>query len=219
MPDPSTAIESANTIFTYFSPAKSPYYSIGLASCVGLFYACDVPDRGMWLWVSAPIFLVAFLTFLLSIDSKNNLTEAEHAEQLRFARSGCISVAVLALSFAGRDIALAKGAGQALNFKITVSICCIQIALFLIYNWALNRRDLPAAGRNYVQVTLLTSAFLADTCANLAYATHGTDPDAGVAKYHQTTAYALGALWLLCVVFWILVLARLRVITIQRPKP
>jgi uncharacterized membrane protein len=216
MPDPTATIESANTIFTYFSPAKSPYYSIGLASCVGLFYACDIPVRGMWLWVSVPVFLVTFLTLLLSIDSKNNLTEAEHAEQLRFSRSTCISVAVLALSFGGKDIA-SKGASQMFNFTVTVSICCIQIAIFLIFNWALNKRDLPTVDRNYVQITLLTSAFLGDTCVNLAYATHAGDADSGVTKYHQDTAYALGTLWAFCIVFWIVTLVRLRVITIQRP--
>jgi uncharacterized membrane protein len=219
MPDPTATIESANTVFTYFSPAKSPYYSIGLASCVGLFYACDVPTPGMWLWISVPIFLVAFLTLLLSIDSKNNLTEAEHAEQLRFSRSACISVAVLALAFGGRDVALSKGTGQLVNFAISVSICCIQIALFLVFNWALNKRDLRTLDRNYVQITLLTSAFLGDTCFNLAYATHAANTDSGVPAYHQITAYVLGTLWLFCVVFWIRTLLNLRLVTIQRQEP
>jgi hypothetical protein len=37
--------------------------------------------------------------------------------------------------------------------------------------------------------------------------------------HHQTSAYALGVLWIVCVIFWITKLAKLRIIQIQRLKP
>ena len=227
MPDPAAVVESANSLFAHFSPAKSPYYTIGLASCIALFYSCDVGDRGKWLWVATPIFLVSLLTLLLSIASKNDLSESEHAEQLRFARSTCISVAVLSLAFGARDIWQALTTHVAgpppssvpnpsypYNFTITIWICCIQIAVFLVLCYGLNRQDLGKTDRNYVQIALLTSAFLGDTCLNLAYATH-SDSDSGAAQFHQYTAYTLGGLWLFCVVFWFVMLIKLQIIVIR----
>ncbi len=213
-------IESISTVFAYFNPTRSPYYTSGLAACVALFFACDVQRNDLWLWVAVPAYLVAALTLLLSIDSGNNLTKEEHAEQLRFARSTSISVAVLALSFAGTKIANSIGAKDSvpyatLDFKLNVTICCIQITLFVLYNWALNRYDVSGADRNYVQITLLTSAFLGDTCWNLAQATEASDLGAG---HHQATAYALGFFWVCCVVFWIAKLLGMRIFRIQRPE-
>ena len=101
-------------------------------------------------------------------------------------------------------------------FKINIVICCVQIFLFLVYNSGLNRHDLPIAHRNYVQITLLTSAFLADTSLNIASARDATP---FVHAHHQTIAYALGALWILCVLFWITKLVKLRIIQIQRFEP
>jgi hypothetical protein len=212
---------SVSTVFTYFNPTRSPYYTIGLAACAGIFYSCDVTRGSLWPWLFVPAYLVAALTLLLSIDSRNNLTKAEHEDQLRFARSACISVAVLALTFAGRAIAggdsnKALSSNEMLDFKLNIVTCCIQIFVFLVYNWALNKQDLPTADRNYVQITLLTSAFLADTSLNMAYANEG---DATVAGHHQTAAYALGALWVLCIVFWVTKLVKLRIIQIQRLEP
>jgi hypothetical protein len=213
---------SVSTVFTYFNPTRSPYYTIGLAACAGIFYCSDVTRSSLWPWLFVPSYLVAALTLVLSIDSRNNLTKAEHEDQLRFSRSTCISVAVLALAFGGREIA---GTGdsiqplspnQMLDFKLNVIICCVQIVLFLVYNWGLNKQDLQTADRNYVQITLLTSAFLADTSLNMAFAGDGKGV---VNRHHQTAAYALGALWVLCVIFWISKLVKLRIIQIQRLEP
>jgi hypothetical protein len=132
----------------------------------------------------------------------------------RFSRSTSISVAVLALSFAGRAIAGSNESIAMLDFKINIVICCLQITLFLIYSWALNRQELSGADRNYVQITLLTSAFLGDTCWNLAQATDGSDMGR---VHHQLTAYVLGSLWLLCFLFWIVKLKG--IIRLQRPEP
>jgi hypothetical protein len=211
---------STSTVFTYFNPTRSPYYTIGLAACVGLYYSCEVTR--LWTWIFIPAYLVAALTLVLSIDSGNYLTKSEHEDQLRFARSTCISVAVLALTFASKEIAGTGDPSQPLspnemlNFKINIVICCVQIFLFLVYNWGLNKSDLPIADRNYVQITLLTSAFLADTSWNMASAGDGKGMPNG---HHQTTAYALGALWLCCVIFWITKLIKLRIIQIQRLEP
>jgi hypothetical protein len=100
-------------------------------------------------WLFGPSHLVAALTLFLSIDSRNDLTKAEHEDQLRFARSTCISVAVLALAFAGREIAGTGDATQPLSpnemldFELNIVICGVQIFLFLVYNWGLNKQGSP----------------------------------------------------------------------------
>jgi hypothetical protein len=49
-------------------------------------------------------------------------------------------------------------------------------------------------------LTLLTSAFLVDTSANLSLA--GSDPE-NAALHHLWTARGLGILWAFCVTMWI----------------
>jgi hypothetical protein len=215
------SVESVSTVFTYFNPTRSPYYVTGVAACVALYLACDVQRLDSWRMLYIPSFLVAALTLLLAIRSKNDLTPEEHEDQLRFARSTCISVAVVALAWAGTTIEdplkqhfsnPAKLFDFTIldhtNFTINVGICCVQIALFMFLSWALNRRALPKVlrDRNYVQITLLTSAFLADTCLNLAKATTPGDPGR---PHHQLVALALGSLWVICVIFWMVKLRSL----------
>jgi len=108
----------------------------------------------------------------------NTLTETEHEEQLRFARSTSISVAVLALGWVGEYIATAGG--SLFIFALNTNMCCLPVVLFLLYSWALNRRNLLGADHNYIQLTLLTRAFLADTSHNLSQATNLKD----VAQLH-----------------------------------
>lgn len=137
-------------------------------------------------------------------------TETEHEEQLRLARSTCISVAVLALGWAGEYIATAGG--SLFIFALNTFMCCLQVGLLLLYSCALNRRHLVGADQYYVQPTLLTSAFLGDTSYNLLHDTNLKD----VAQlHHEWTAYALGLLWGGCIIFWIWKLAELGIV--RRP--
>jgi hypothetical protein len=214
------AAEGVTGLLNYFNPSKSPYYTIGIAACISLYFACDVERPGLWKWLAYPVFLVAFLTFVLALDAKNFLSKEAHAEQLRFARSTCISFAVLTLSFAGRQIAqgpanVSMNNRQTHNFWIVVIICSAQTALFLVTNWALNKEEEGIMeDHNYVQITLLTSAFLIDTSVNL---TQGFGDDIQSTQ-HQTTAYVLGTFWILCVAFWIYKLAKLGIhIDVGRP--
>jgi hypothetical protein len=206
-------VSSVNSVFTYFNPSKSPYYTIGIASCVGLWWACDIEDQNYWLWISIPALVVAALTLALSFDTGNNLSKEEHTDQLRFARSTCISAAVVVLSFAGKAIATGQPV-RVFVFDINESICCFQILLFLVYSWALNKYDLLGAERNYVQITLLTSAFLIDTSLNLSQA---TDPKDVGSKHHLVAAFELGALWIICMIVWLIKLFKLGIF--RRPDP
>ncbi|HUD67077.1 MAG TPA: hypothetical protein VMQ17_21015, partial [Candidatus Sulfotelmatobacter sp.] len=65
-------------------------------------------------------------------------------------------------------------------FALNTNMCCLPVVLFLLYSWALNRRNLLGADHNYIQLTLLTRAFLADTSHNLSQATNLKD----VAQLH-----------------------------------
>ena len=212
MGDAEPVIEATSTVFTYFSPTKSPYYVVGLASCAALFISCDVADYNRWLWLAVPAFVVAALTFALSSDSGNFLTKAQHEEQLRFARSTCISFAVIFLAFDGEQIAT-QTQKVGLFFVLNEFVCLIQISMFLLLSWALNRFDALGAKRNYVQITLLTSAFLVDTSVNLNYA--ATEPRP-TGTHHEMTAFAVGSLWLWAMIFWACKFRNLHIV--RRPE-
>lgn len=202
----------AGTLLNYFSPTRSPYYTVALAACFALAWVCDVQQSNQWLMLSIPAFVVAAITLWLSFDAKNVLSEAEHAEQLRFARSTSISAAVLSLAFAGSHIAWSGN--QPSFFYWTLGLCSIQIVIFVVFSWALNQEgSLPGSNRNYVQLTLLTSAFLVDTVTNLALASSETVNEK--VTHHIRTALALGILWLFCAAFWVMTLRK--VISIYRP--
>jgi len=192
-------MDATSTLFSYFSPTKSHYYIVGVAACSALFIACDVGDYNRWLWLAVPAFVVAALTFTLSLDSGNFLTKAQHEEQLRFARSTCISFAVIFLAYDGEQIAT-QSVRAGLFFILNEIICLVQISTFLLLSWALNRSDTLGAKRNYVQITLLTSAFLVDTSINFNYAATESSPTTAV--HHKMTAFAVGALWLCAMIFW-----------------
>lgn len=194
MPD---IAQAATSLLEYFSPTKSPYYTIGIAASVALAYVSDVSGNGYWLALAIPAYAVAALTFLLSLKSVNTLSPEEHAGQLRFARSTCISTAVLSLAFFGEMIASPENKTV---FTINAIFCCTQIALFLLYNWAYNQRAIAEADRNYVQITLLTSAFLVDTSYNLSQYVKPHDVQA---MHHAYAAGAMGLLWLVAAVFWV----------------
>lgn len=219
MAEPIIPVGAISKLFDYFNPSRSPYYSIAVASCLAISYVCDVATRGMWLTLAIPAFIVAALTFALSLDGINVLDPLDHAEQLRFARSTCISVAILALAYFGKDITDNSVHIMPL-FSLTAILCCSQIAIFLLYQWALNRTigNLPNSTTNYVQITLLTSAFLVDTVYNLSQASHDKDI---ASLHHLVTAAGLGALWIFCIAFWI---AKLKTIIVverveQQPTP
>jgi len=169
--------------------------------------------------LAVPAFFVAAMTLWLSYDEQNVLSKVDHAEQLRFARSTSISFAVLSLAFAGKYIAMPDSGNPHLTyFYSTFSCCSLQIIIFVAFCWALNKEGaLPGANRNYVQITLLTSAFLVDTVANLALASDEKVPEA--AKHHLWTACGLAALWGLCVVFWCLKLRSvIKVVRLVQPE-
>ena len=201
---------AGSTLLNYFSPTRSPYYTVAVAACFSLAWVCDTKQSAQWLCLAIPAFAVAATALWLSYDARNVLSETDHAEQLRFARSTSISAAVVSLAIAGESIA--QGAGR--YFYWTFATCLLQIVLFVAFCWALNKEGiLPGAEHNYVQITLLTSAFLVDTCVNFALASTETNLES--ARHHLWTAGGLGILWVLCAVFWLVKLSR--IIYIQRP--
>lgn len=205
----------ASSLLNYFSPTRSPYYTVAVASCVALAWVCDVTSLSQWLVLAVPAFIVAGMTLWLSLDAKNTLTASEHAEQLRFARSTSISFAVLSLAFAGKYIAMQDSGGTHLSyFYWAFGLCSVQIVVFLVFCWALNREGiLPGSHRNYVQLTLLTSAFLVDSVTNLALASTESSESS---QHHLWTTKGLAVLWGLCVLFWLLQLKG--VIKFVRPE-
>lgn len=209
-----------SNLVTYFSPTRSPYYTVAIAACFALAWVCDVTANNLWLMLAVPAFLVAAMSLWLSFDARNVLTEADHAEQLRFARSTSISAAVLALALAGRSIAKPDtGQPILIYFYWALACCLLQILLFVFFCWALNQEGrLLGANRNYVQLTLLTSAFLVDTCTNLALA--ATENDKVAAKHHAWTALAVGILWGLCAMAWFGKLFNVvKIVRPQGPQP
>lgn len=90
----------AATVFSYFSPTKSPFYSIITFSAVALGLAAEVPIDFLKIYV--PVTVVTLISTPLSFNSKPDFTAEEYNNQIKFSRSLGISVAVICLVCHGR---------------------------------------------------------------------------------------------------------------------
>ena len=128
------AVSFVNTVLTYFSPAKSPFYSIIAFGTVALVLTCRGIEESLWLWVAIPVFMVLILSTYLSFIDPPNIKKTEHEEQLKFARSFSISIAlvffVLTAQMTDKD---------EVGFWVSYAASVSQILVFLLYTWARSR--------------------------------------------------------------------------------
>jgi hypothetical protein len=211
------AASIANTIFSYFSPSKSPFYAVIAFGTVALLLASEQIESTLWWPVSIPIWLVLAVAWRLSFQDRPLFETGQHEEQLRFARSFSISSALLAIVLTGRTVDQYLPA-----FWGSYLACFLQVLIFLLYAWARSDTDEPGEGTNFVQFALITTTFLVGASFGLtkyvenlpAPGQDGTPTT--VALQYLYTAIGLYVLWAACIFRWFKHLRTL--ITVDRPK-
>src|SRR3954463_8301156 len=116
------------TILRYFNPARSPFYPIVAAGTIALALSCSGIPPAKWYFVSVPIYVGVAIALAYAFAISPHISSQEHEEQLVFARSTSISVALISLAWTARGTQ-----SNALAFWLTFSVCVAQTFIFLLY--------------------------------------------------------------------------------------
>lgn len=211
-----SATSFATTILSYFSPSKSPFYSVIAFGTVALLLSCEKIEAVSWLWVSIPIFSVLLLSSVLSFQNRALFQEGEGEDQLRFARSFSISSGLLTFVLTARATEQVP-----LAFWANYDACIAQVVVFLLYAWARSESLEEQEDLNFVQFALITATFLIGASyANAQYASAvtSTPPSPYLSRYLIASA-SLYLLWFSLLLVWVRHLAKLIQINIPRTSP
>lgn len=201
-----SATSFASTILSYFSPSKSPFYSVIAFGTISLILSCTQIAPNLWLWVAIPIFSVLALCAALSFKDRTIFEGDQGEDQLRFARSFSISSALLTFVMTARLVGKDE-----LAFWINYCACIAQIVVFLLYAWARSSTLEQQRDLNFVQFALITATFLIGASTSNVLWVTAENP-----KNYFVVSLALYALWLSMLFVWIKHLKKL--ITIQIPQ-
>lgn len=195
-----SATSFASTIMSYFSPTKSPFYSVIAFGTVALLLSCEKIEEIGWLWVAVPIFAVLVLSGALSFKNRTLFKEGEGEEQLRFARSFSISSGLLTFVLTARATEQVP-----LAFWINYDACLAQIAVFLLYAWARSETSEKQENFNFVQFALITATFLIGASYGSAQYASATlaDPAVDYAGRYLIASAGLYLLWFIFLLVWI----------------
>lgn len=196
------AVSIASTVFSYFSPSKSPFYGVIAFGTISIMLSCHRLDNFLWWAVSVPIWLVLTTAWLLSLRDKPIFESGQYEEQLRFARSFSISSALLAIVFTAETVKVELPA-----FWGSYVACFSQVLVFLLYAWARSTSEEPGEGFNYVQFALITTTFLVGASYGLIEYVKSLPSDSGkgsleIALQYLYSALGLYLLWAACIVRW-----------------
>lgn len=198
-----SALPIVTTVFSYFSPTKSPYYAVISFGTAGLVLAREINQMN-WLIVFLPIYLTLLVSTVLSLRSRPEFTSEEYNNQLRFARSFGISSAILCLAFTGLRVESYDDQGDLVNrwfFWSGYFVCLAQMVVFLLYIFIYHNYDARQTGRNFIQLTLVTSSFLIGATYTV------TEYFDAESTPHLVTLLGLYALWAICIAYLSLYLA------------
>lgn len=207
------ALSFATTILSYFSPSKSPFYSVVAFGTIALILSCAEIAQVRWPPVAIPVFLVLALSAVLSFKSRPNFDAGQGEEQLRFARSFSISSALLAFVVTARSVDEIDS-----MFWLSYFACLSQIVVFLAYTWARSQTQEEQSAINFVQFALITGTFLIGASyASVQYAIFvPEDSPAYFRNQYFVVAWMLYFLWLCCMLYWLYHLSRLIKVDIPR---
>lgn len=196
----------ATTVFSYFSPTKSPYYAVIAFGTGALVMTRKVPDVN-WAITFWPVVLVLAASTLLSFLSRPAFTSTEYNNQLKFARSFGISSAVLCLVWVSNSVSPHKFAGPPAGVEnywyywVVYGMAIVQMVIFLAYIFIFHNYDARQKGINFIQLSLVISTLLIGASYAVSiYSSRGAHDYAGV--------IALAALWSACALYLGVYLAR-----------
>lgn len=205
-----SATSFATTIMSYFSPSKSPFYSVIAFGTISIILSCTQIPNHLWFWISLPIFAVLSLCALLSFTDRTVFENDQGEDQLRFARSFSISSALLTFVLTARltntnDIA----------FWANYFACVAQIIVFLLYAWARSNTLEKQQELNFVQFALITATFLISaSTSNVLFVE--AEKNSPLALRYSIVSAGLYTLWAFLLFIWIKHLKKLIRIHIPR---
>jgi hypothetical protein len=173
----SAAMGYVPTLFSYFNPRQSPYYSMTVACIVGIGWFFFSPHAA-WIAAFVPLALVLGVLAAGVLSSPRfEFTIDEYNDQLKFARGLAVTTASICIvflsynkySFLGYDSVVDPGAGGGADNHVwgwpilfVYTCCLVQIGLFLAYHFVFKGyEEQVRTERNYVQIALVMCAYLA----------------------------------------------------------
>jgi hypothetical protein len=188
-----TGFSFGKAVLDYFSPSKSPHYSVIVAGSVALVLSCEGIPQPRWWLVAIPVFLVVAVSLALSFENK--APKEGHKDQLLFARSLSVSGALLSLVLTEKEVG-----SLAWAFFSTYASCLAQLVAFLFYIWFRNIDPEEGKDFNFVQLALETTTLLAVASWSAAAQKGISDPDT-LLRY-RLVQIGLLILWAACITYW-----------------
>ena len=260
---PFTQFAAVTRVMEYLRPDRSPFFVVIVTGIAGIMYLCSQDILGITFYVAAlPIVAVlTCLTGLCLISTQNGNVGGDKGEaaaslspeelqeidnQLRLSRSLGIMSGVFCLALGGSDAVYELPfilGGETFSMDVTLGVFCViyvtsvvQILIFVVYAAIrVNRREPAPSSSNFVQIALVTSAFLvgAAICMyqadeltfivrheikELTISEDGTkvnkSPEDGINKF-LLASIALYLHWLWCQVHWVKQLGKVVQISIR----
>jgi hypothetical protein len=198
----------SETVLRYFNPSRSPFYGI---IAVGVISVDIVNSSTLhivdsrWTVVNAVLFAVISISVRFSLASRTEMSKAEYTDQLYFARSICVSAALISVAY------FFDVYKDNVRFYIVLAGSAMQVITFLIYIWANPVGPGEMKDTNLVQLGLITTTLLVGAYFVMKELP-GTDSTAGnwpSALEANLPAIGLFFLWLCCLRVWWRVIGKL----------
>lgn len=158
-----TAVKLATTIFSYFSPTKSPFYSVIVFGTTSLILTKEIEDN--WVIIFSPIAILLIYATILSLKDKPDFQPQEYNDQIKFSRTFGISAAVLCFVYTGREIPPIETETntETINhwyFWLAYFSSLSQMAIFMFYTHVYANLKAKPNNKNFIQLALITSNYL-----------------------------------------------------------
>lgn len=196
------ALSFASTVAKYFSPSKSPFYSVVAFGSLSLVLSCEEISADRWAMVVVPIYVVLIVSLQLSFQKSHlNFTQREFDDQMKFVRSFSISSALISFVLTAREVEI-----DSTKFFVNFIACNFQILIFLLYTYARSLKEEESSSQvNFVQFALITTTFLIGASYSLAQSIEmqSAENESERTSFHDNyllVALGLYLLWAICAV-------------------
>ncbi len=171
--------------------------------------AMSFKESDKWLMLAVPQFMALVVFFVFAYFGRDEHTQEEQEDQLRFARAVSIAAALMCLAV-GAEYVKEKGA----LFNINYFACIFQLSVFSIYTATRLFKEEKPSNFNFFQFSFITSVFLIGATVAISqidftdksYMYLETDTNDSVKKMLDpffVTSIVFYLLWLACQVFWV----------------
>ena len=193
-------ISSINTLFTYFSPSRSPYYIVFGVGVFALIYAYKISNEDIWSSIFTIFLITLSGTLILVLSSKidnEKLADIEYFNQLKFARSIGIAIALISLVIVGEKLDDDKD-----TFQILLIYSLIQIAIFFTYSILSTLFDKCEiqSGFNFLQLSHITIVLFVGLSISI-YLSQKSSVDS---ERIVNGTNLLRTLWTICMIRWLI---------------